>query len=246
MTSLTGVFMGELMIMVGGAFAAAALSGAAGFGGALLLLPVLTRAVGPEQAVPLLTLAQIVGNAARMGLGLRQVRWFAVVLFLCTALPGAVLGALCFTAIPKAAIVRLTGAAILAFTFVYRSRRLCFTAGPRTLAVVGAVSGFLSGLVGSSGPVGSAVFLSLNLPPLAYVASDAAASLCIHLAKTATYHHAAALPGRVWSVALLLGLAMILGTWVSKRFIERLDPARFRIYVTGVLGLVALKMLVFA
>ena len=41
----------------------------------------------------------------------------------------------------------------------------------------GAVTGLLSGLVGSAGPIGAAVFLSLGLPPLVYVASDATASI---------------------------------------------------------------------
>lgn len=244
MTSLAGVSLGDLMFMSGGAFAAAALSGSAGFGGALLLLPLLTRAVGPERAVPLLTLAQIVGNAARMTLGFSKIRWGLVGVFLCAGIPGAVLGALCFTSIPKAAIVRLMGGAILAFTLMHRSQRLRFAVGPRTLATVGAGSGFLSGLVGSAGPLGSAVFLSLNLPPVAYVASDGAASLLIHLAKTATYQKKSALPADVWSLALLLGLAMILGTWTSRRLIERLDPERFRRYVAVILGFVACKMMI--
>lgn len=246
MTSLPGMSMSDLMVIVGGAFAAAALSGSAGFGGALLLLPLLTRAVGPERAVPLLTLAQIVGNAARMTLGFRQIRWYPVGIFLLAGIPAAVLGAVCFTSIPKTAVVRLTGGAILAFTLLQKSPRLRFTAGPRTLATVGALSGFLSGLVGSAGPIGSAVFLSLGLPPVSYVASDGAASLFIHLAKTATYQQKSALPANVWSLALLLGLAMILGTWTSRRLIERLNPQHFRLYVAVVLGCVALKMVVFA
>ena len=48
-----------------GAFIAAAVSGAAGFGGALLLLPLLNRTVGSSLAVPLLTLTQLLGNASR-------------------------------------------------------------------------------------------------------------------------------------------------------------------------------------
>jgi len=56
----------DLLLLFVGALVAAAISGAAGFGGALLLLPLLTHAVGPSLAVPLLTLAQIVGNLSRV------------------------------------------------------------------------------------------------------------------------------------------------------------------------------------
>lgn len=234
----------DLLILFFGALTAAALSGSAGFGGALLLLPLLTRVVGPELAVPLLTLAQIVGNASRVWLGFHQIRWRPVGLFLSTALPGAVLGALCFVSIPRSVLVRSTGAAILVYVLLRLSGRLRLAPGPGAFLVVGGVSGFLSGLVGSSGPLGSAVFLSLDLPPLAYVASDAMTSLLVHLAKTATYQSRLHFSGRVWLLAGVLGAAMILGTWLSRWLVERMPPERFRRYVTVLLGAIATQMLV--
>ena len=247
-SSLLAIFSGspgQLVALFMGAFAAAALSGSAGFGGALLLLPMLTHTVGSTWAVPLLTLAQIVGNASRMALGFREIRWRPVALFLSTGLPGAILGALCFVSIPKSTIIRVIGSAILAFVVLRLSGRLQFAAGKWTLVTVGALSGFLSGLVGSAGPLGSAVFLSLGLPPIAYIASDATASLLIHSIKTVMYQRHVGLPAHLWSLALLLGLAMILGTWVSKRLVERLPPERFRGYVSVLLGVIALQMIVF-
>ncbi|MEW5920536.1 MAG: sulfite exporter TauE/SafE family protein [Bacillota bacterium] len=74
-------------------FIAAFVSGAAGFGGALLLLPVVTACVGAEVAVPVLTLAQLIGNLSRMAFGFRQIDWKSVGLFCATALPLAALGA---------------------------------------------------------------------------------------------------------------------------------------------------------
>jgi uncharacterized membrane protein YfcA len=74
------------LILLAGAFLAAALSGAAGFGGALLLLPLLTRTVGVAEAVPLLTIAQLVGNLARVGFGYRSIAWRPVLIFLAFAL----------------------------------------------------------------------------------------------------------------------------------------------------------------
>ncbi len=47
-------------ILIFSSFVAALVSGAAGFGGFLLLLPVVTACVGAEIAVPVLTLAQLI------------------------------------------------------------------------------------------------------------------------------------------------------------------------------------------
>lgn len=54
----------EILILLVGSFLAALVSGAAGFGGSLLLLPVATACVGAEMAVPVLTIAQLIGNIA--------------------------------------------------------------------------------------------------------------------------------------------------------------------------------------
>lgn len=50
------------IILILSSFVAVLISGAAGFGGALLLLPVATACVGAEIAVPVLTVAQLIGN----------------------------------------------------------------------------------------------------------------------------------------------------------------------------------------
>lgn len=234
----------HLLLFIG-AFIAAAISGAAGFGGALLLLPLLTHTVGAELAVPLLTLAQFVGNLSRVAVGFRQIHWRPVGWFLAAALPAAVLGALSFITIPKAVVVRLIGVAILGFVVLRWFGRLQFAAGTRTLLAGGALTGFLSGLVGSAGPLGAAVFLSLGLPPVAYIASEATTALTLHATKTVVYQSHLSLSAGAWLLALSLGVAMILGTWASKRFIERLHPDRFRLFVTVLLAVIALQMIVF-
>lgn len=132
-----------------GAFAAAAVSGAAGFGGALLLLPLLVATVGVTHAVPLLTIAQLIGNLSRAGFGFAQIRWQPVGLFLLGAAPLSVLGALSFVELPKPWVTRAIGAAILVFVALKLTGVLRLKPGPATLIVGGGVVGFLSGLVGS-------------------------------------------------------------------------------------------------
>lgn len=75
------------------ALLATAVSGAANFGGALLLLPLLPQADGVADAVPLLTLAQLVGNLSRVSFGWRLIQWRPVLLFLLGAAPVAAAGA---------------------------------------------------------------------------------------------------------------------------------------------------------
>lgn len=233
----------EYGLLIAGAFVAAAISGSAGFGGALLLLPLLTHIVGVAAAVPLLTIAQLVGNLSRVVFGYREIRWRPVLLFLASALPAAALGAWWFTALPKAMMVRAMGVAILIFV-VLKLRGLAFAPSSRLLVIGGGIVGLLSGLVGSAGLLGAAVFLSLNLPPIAYVASEATTAVAMHVVKWIVYDAAIDLGPRFWPLAAAMSAAMIVGTWAGKQVIERLPPKHFRLLVAGLLVVTAVQMIV--
>jgi hypothetical protein len=228
-----------------GAFLAAAISGAAGFGGALLLLPLLTQTVGVELAVPLLTFAQLIGNLSRVTLGFKQIHWRSVALFLSTALPATVLGAFSFVSMPKTVAVRFIGIAILGFVILRIMGKLRFVAGTKILWIGGLATGFISGLVGSAGALGAAIFLSLGLPPIAYIASEAFTALTLHATKLVIYQQQLELSVQSWQLAFLLGMGMILGTWASKRVIEKLNAELFQQFVTVLLVIISIQMVIF-
>jgi uncharacterized membrane protein YfcA len=234
----------ELLLLFIASFIAAAISGAAGFGGALLLLPLLVAMVGVVHAIPLLTIAQLIGNLSRVGFGFRQIHWRPVALFLLGAIPFSLLGAASFVQLPKDVVTRAIGAALLVFVALKYVGVLKLKVSSASLMMGGGVVGFLSGLVGSAGPLGAAIFLSLGLPPVAYIASEATTALAMHGVKTVVYQHYIALDQAFWLLAALMGSAMILGTWSAKRFIERMPQAIFQRFVAVLLVVIAGYMLI--
>ena len=151
----------EQALLFMAAFAAAVISGAAGFGGALLLLPLLVANVGATQAVPLLTIAQLIGNLSRAGFGFRQIKWKPVVLFLLGAIPLSALGALFFVQLPKELVTRAIGAAILLFVALKYFGLLEITGRCTVLFFGGGMVGFLSGLVAAPDHSGLQFFFLL-------------------------------------------------------------------------------------
>jgi uncharacterized membrane protein YfcA len=234
----------ELLLLFIASFIAAAISGAAGFGGALLLLPLLVAMVGVVHAIPLLTIAQLIGNLSSVGFGFRQIHWRPVALFLLGAIPFSLLGAASFVQLPKDVVTRAIGAALLVFVALKYVGVLKLKVSSASLMMGGGVVGFLSGLVGSAGPLGAAIFLSLGLPPVAYIASEATTALAMHGVKTVVYQHYIALDQAFWLLAALMGSAMILGTWSAKRFIERMPQAIFQRFVAVLLVVIAGYMLI--
>src|SRR5262245_43120078 len=69
------------------------LSGIVGFGASIMLMPVLMLAVGPHEAVPIMAIAALLANLARVMVWWREVDWRANAYYCITAVPCAALGA---------------------------------------------------------------------------------------------------------------------------------------------------------
>jgi Predicted permeases len=234
----------DILFLFVGSFLAALVSGAAGFGGSLLLLPIATACVGAEMAVPVLTIAQLIGNIARMTTGWKQIDWKPVGLFSLTSLPLAALGAFGFALLPKDIVTRCIGLALILLVIfkVVSKRDLPNTKA--TLLVGGAVTGGLSGLCGSGGPIGAAVFLSLDLAPVAYIASEAATATAMHILKSIIYSKLTNINYRALLIGLAMGLFMVIGTYVAKHFITKIEKGKFQKYVAALFCIVGIYMAV--
>jgi uncharacterized membrane protein YfcA len=226
------------------AFALAVLSAVAGFGGGVLLLPVFTGLFGLRVAVPVLTLTQIVSNGSRVWLNRADVDRRIVARFAVGAVPCAVLGALLFVTAPLEPLTRLLGVFLLG---VVVWRRLDPHPRPPSDAAfvgVGAASGLGSALLGSVGPLTAPFFLARGLTRGAYIGTEAAGALLLHLTKTAAYGAGDLVSARV----LLLGLALVpattAGAWAGKRLVGRISDRLFVALVEAGLVVAAVLFLV--
>lgn len=231
-------------ILIIASFLAALISGAAGFGGALLLLPVVTACVGAEVAVPVLTIAQLLGNLSRMAFGIKEIAWKPVGLFCLTALPLSALGAFGFSILPKDLVTRCIGMVLILLVLFKTVLKIEFKTGNKTMLLGGGVVGLLSGLAGSAGPIGAAVFLSLGLPPVSYIASEATTATAMHLLKTVVYAKLTNLHVTAIVTGLLMGGAMVFGSYIANRFIRKMDKNKFQRYVAVLLCVVGAYMLI--
>lgn len=236
--------VGWVLLLVGG-WLAATISGAAGFGGALLLLPALSHTVGPKAAIPILTLAQLAGNLSRAAFGWRDIRWRPAFRFCLGAIPASVVGARLFVALPPTLILRAVGVFLLAVVALRHTRLGRRTVPEWVLVPGGGLVGFLSAIVGSAGTLGAILFLGLNLPAGAYVASEAVTATAMHLTKTLVYGRYSLLTPTTWELGLALSAAMVLGSWTGRKFVERLPKEWFSLLVEGLLVVAAVVLIVF-
>jgi uncharacterized membrane protein YfcA len=215
------------------AFALAVLSAVAGFGGGVLLLPVFAALFGLRVAVPVLTLTQLVSNAARVGLNHRHLDWPVIRSFALGAVPTAAGAGLVFATAPLVALQRVLGAFLIAAVAWRRLRPRPRRPAVRSFVAIGAASGTGSALLGSVGPMTAPFFLAYGLVKDAYIGTEAASAVTMHVAKLAAYGAGDLLSGHVLALAAALTPATLLGAWVGKRVVHRLGERTFTLLVEG-------------
>ncbi len=210
------------------ALVASTLAGITGFGGAAVLLPVLTLALGVREAVPVLTVAQLIGNGSRAWFNRREIDLRVVAWFALGAIPCALLGGLLFARAPVATLNRLLGVFLLLVVAWRRLRPgLQVTVPAGAFVLVGSGGSFLSALVGSVGPLMAPFFLAHGLVKGAYIGTEALATVVMHLVKLVAYRSADVLPLESVLVGAAIGPVMVLGSWIAKRVVDRLPATAF-------------------
>jgi uncharacterized membrane protein YfcA len=226
------------------AFALAVLSAVAGFGGGVLLLPVFTALFGLRAAVPMLTLTQLSSNGSRAWLNRRELRVSLVGWFALGAVPFAVAGALLLAHAPLAPLKRLLGVFLIGVVVWRRLRREPRKPADPAFAAVGAASGLGSALLGSVGPLTAPFFLAYGLTRAAYIGTEAASALVMHLTKLAAYGAGDLLTRRVLLFGIALTPATLLGAWTGKKIVGRIGDRVFVVLVE--IGLLAAGVLFLA
>jgi uncharacterized protein len=234
----------ELLGVLAVGLVAGTLGGIVGFGSSIMLLPVLVIVFGPLAAVPIMAIAAIMANGSRIVAWWRDVDWRSAGAYAVTGVPAAALGARTLLVLPP----RLVDGALGAFFLAMIPLRRWFAAHDfrvrrMHLALAGAVVGFLSGIVASTGPITAPLFLAHGLVKGAFLATEAAGSLAVSLAKIATFGTLGALPADLIVKGLVIGSSLMVGSFVAKRFVLRLTPDRFRLLMDGLMAIAGLVLL---
>jgi uncharacterized membrane protein YfcA len=214
------------------AFIAATLAAVTGFGGAAVLLPMLVLVFGVREAIPILTVAQLIGNGSRVWfnrheLDLKVVAWFAL-----GGVPMAILGGMLFAHAPLAPLTRVLGMfLILIVVWRHIPRGTMWRPPLQSFAAIGAVSSFLSALLGSVGPLMAPFFLAYGLVKGAYIGTEALSTVVMHVSKLIAYKQSAILPLHALLAGLALGPLMVGGSLVGKKIVDRISERVFTIII---------------
>ncbi|MBI78754.1 MAG: hypothetical protein CMM53_13445 [Rhodospirillaceae bacterium] len=220
--------------------------GYTGFGGALIIIPVLTFFFGPIEAIAIVGLVTMFGAVLLARKTVHHVKWREIVPICIGIAAFTPLGAWYLYHIDADFVRRLMGGFILVFAFVllsgwnYRGKRGLFSS-----SFVGSIAGSVNGLTGVGGPPLGLYFLS---SPYSVEVQRANIVFCIAV-LTVSMVIASAVGGAyaidVIARALLLVPIYMSGVWLGSYFFKLAPKDYFRKVALVILIITGLCTLIF-
>ena len=222
------------------------LSAIVGMAGGITLLAVMLLFLPPLVVIPLHGMIQLASNGSRAWIQRRHVETSILWRFALLLLPAGALAIGVARQVPEDPLRVAIGVFVLLAT--WRPSWLLLGASPerldphRRFIGLGAVAGAANVTIGATGPLIAPFFLELGLSRQALVGTKAACQMTGHLSKIALFgalgfafgEHLTFLAGAV--------AAVVAGTWVGSRILERVSEPAFVVLYRSVLTLVALRL----
>jgi len=240
--------MAELAVLTGAALVTAVLSAVVGMAGGIVLLSVMLLYLEPLVAIPLHGVVQLLSNGSRTLVQRRHVRWDVTGRYALLLLPAGVAGLAVARSLPPDVLRAAIGVFVLLATWapgwmLLGTHPERVEHGRRFLAL-GGVAGFLNVTIGAVGPLIAPFFLNLGLTRQALVGTKAACQTLGHLAKIAIFGAAGFAFADHAALLALLGAAVVAGTWLGSRILDRVDERTFVRLYQAVLTVIAVRLVV--
>ena len=245
--AMDGLHTADLILFVAGAFAAAFVTGLAGFAFAIVAAAAWLHFLPPAQATALIVAYGLIVQGVSVWKLRRAIKWRRLMPFLIGGAIGAPLGVELLRWASPASLRIGVGAILVLFSLYNLVRpQLGSAARAGTLAdgTVGVVNGVLGGATGLAG-IAAVIWCSLRgWPPAEQRAVFQPSGVAV-FAMTALWLGGANMIGADTLWLFLIGLpALALGTWAGLKCFGHLDEAAFRRVVLVLLLLSGVSLVV--
>lgn len=223
---------------------AGVLGGVIGFGTTIILMPALVYFYGPIQAIPVIALVATVANLSRIFLWWGVIRWRVCCVYSLTAIPFTVLGVNTLVQLDERFIEMTLGSFLILLVPIRRwMRKKNFYLKLWQMALVGAVIGYLTGIVATTGAINTPFFLAYGLSKGAFLGTEAASTLSILFTKGIAFHQLGFLNMTAFVQGLLIGICVLAGSIFSKKIVLALPEDQFLLLMELVMLISGLSIL---
>lgn len=206
------------------AFFASILGALSGFGAGILVMPFLVPLVGIKGVVPVMAVAMVIANVARIWVYRTHVRLDLLVSLLLPIIPGVFVGTYIYKSMPVDFLAVFLGLFLIASIGLRRllsGREIKVERG--SLIAGGFAFGVLTGTTPGVGVLLIAVLLGMGLGGPALVGTDAVIGLLISFVRTGMFSSYGLIKMPELTIGIAVGLATFPGAFAARWMISRLS-----------------------
>jgi uncharacterized protein len=215
-----------------GSFASWLISTIAGGGTPFILIPLIGFFLGSTAIPPVLTTVMLCGHPQRLWLYWKYIDWRIMRWYLPGAVVGAVLGAIAYTKIQLEWLPILLAVFLIASTVSYipsqTASKPAFKVYSWYFLPSGFMFAFISGLIGSTGPLLNPLYINYGLAKEDLIGTKSAHLIVVHIVKIMTYALYGALNPLYLGYGLLMGVAAFPGNWLGQKVLTRISQQNFQ------------------
>lgn len=199
-------------------------------GGEFILVATCSYLLGSQVVAPVVTVSSLVAVPARTLMFREAIDWAIVRWFCRGAVPGGLLGAWVFTRTEAHWLQIVIAVFLITAPLQYRfgERESTFRMRLPWFLPAGFAVAFVSGLIGSMGPVLNPLYLNYGTGKDEMLGTKSFNSLVMHVTKVGTYVTLGALSWDAVGYGLASGFAGTLAAWIAKRWLRNISQRRFR------------------
>ena len=211
-------------------------AGIAGFGGGSIIMPILTLFLGPEAALPVLSLYALYSSISRAFINRRYINWQVNIYFMIGSIPMAVIGTSLFVSLDPDMIRRFLGVFLL---IIVLSK---YFPGVKTFKMklwgfipLGGTTAFISGLIGIPGPFAAAFFVNYGLTKHSLIGTFAFATALLNLPKLGVLAINQYMTMDIVYLGTAIGLISVIASYIGNRILHKVSDKLFTVFINLVL-----------
>lgn len=234
-----------VFLLVLASFIAWFISSLAGGGSPFIIMPMVNFLMDAQAVPPVVTTGMLLGNLQRVFVFWQDIDWQLTWWYLPGAVVGAILGAFVFTQTQLQWLQVLLGLFLVSsvFSFGLEKKEQSFKIQGWFFLPAGFVYAFLSGLIGSLGPILNPFYLNYGLVKEKMIATKSVHVVVVHIAKIITYATLGALTKSYLWYGLVIGITAIPANLLGQMVLKRISDEQFRQFVIALVAISGLLIL---
>jgi len=210
------------------AFVAEAIGTVSGFGSSTFFVPIAQMLESFHLVLVLTSILHCFGNSSRIYLFRKDLDWKLFIKFAVPSIVFTVIGALLTKYFDVTLLKKFLGVGLIIIAvIIYLDRQKYKITNPIVLSILTAISGFLTGFIGTGGAIRGVALASLNIEKNIFIALSSSVDLGGDFLRMLIYFKNGYMDWQQWWYIPLLGLSGYLGAKVGQKIVKHIEQKIF-------------------